>query len=508
MLPLLLRAKTTLYLGLFMLSSIFHPQVSLASVSASEMPPIYVSFVTHNEQPDNSFDSRYPDFTESEEDFWTQRDAVVAYADMLKSEGVAYNWQSAWNFLLAATMYDDGDAATGGKNIVAYLQSLGFSVNVHGHESAYNYADVAYLIDALGATPSGVMGGFLATPSSSSELEDLWTTQQGDVYDSYSWKPTVLWGAAGMGHQGDDELQASGVWKPKDNENFLTHSDSATLPVIGTYTSDWDGLTELLEAQAAGKLDATVMHTATIMVDQDELLSASDRSDVQERIEALQDEVEAGRVIWMSLEDVADTWESTYNNTPGIFQSTTQTYHSISTSHSNDGITVDDETNTEDADTTSNHSGSLIKTACESDATADDPCKAVYYVTSDGDRHAFPNEKVFFTWYDDFSSLVTVSVSEMASHPLGKNVTYHPGIRMVKFISADTVYTVSREGVLRPIASESVATDLYGSHWNTLIDDIPDAFYSNYRFERTVLSTEDYDPEYAEGSVGSIEENM
>ncbi|MEK9155611.1 MAG: hypothetical protein AAB839_03090, partial [Patescibacteria group bacterium] len=132
--------------------------------AASETIPIYVTFVTHNEQPDSG---RYPDFEHDEDAFWEYREGLVAYADMLYDEGVAYNWQSAWNFLLAATKYDKGTSSTNGKNIVRYLQEdLGFLVNVHGHPSTYNEADVVYLIDALGAAPSGIMGGFVAAPAS------------------------------------------------------------------------------------------------------------------------------------------------------------------------------------------------------------------------------------------------------------------------------------------------------------------------------------------------------
>jgi uncharacterized repeat protein (TIGR01451 family) len=75
--------------------------------------------------------------------------------------------------------------------------------------------------------------------------------------------------------------------------------------------------------------------------------------------------------------------------------------------------------------------GSLIKLACPVGALSDHPCKAVYYYGTDGKRHAFPSDKVFFTWYADFNAVQTVTSDEMAHLPLGKNVTYRPGSRMV-----------------------------------------------------------------------------
>lgn len=136
----------------------------------------------------------------------------------------------------------------------------------------------------------------------------------------------------------------------------------------------------------------------------------------------------------------------------------------------------------------------LIKTACAEGAAADDPCKAVYYVGADGKRHAYPNSKVFFTWYSNFDDVETVTPEKLASYPLGKNVAYRPGVRMVKFTTLDKVYAVGRNGVLRWIASEEVAKALYGSDWNTKIDDIPDTFYMDYAFGSDVAASADFAP--------------
>lgn len=136
----------------------------------------------------------------------------------------------------------------------------------------------------------------------------------------------------------------------------------------------------------------------------------------------------------------------------------------------------------------------LVKTACAEGAAADDPCKAVYYVGADGKRHAYPNSKVFFTWYSNFDAVETVTPEKLASYPLGKNVAYRPGVRMVKFTTLDKVYAVGRNGVLRWIASEDVAKALYGDDWNTKIDDIPDTFYMDYTFGSDIASSSDFVP--------------
>lgn len=152
--------------------------------------------------------------------------------------------------------------------------------------------------------------------------------------------------------------------------------------------------------------------------------------------------------------------------------------------------------------------GSLIKLPCPNGAAANDPCKAVYYYGSDGKRHAFPNEGVYFSWYADFAGVQTVAASFMASLQLGPNVTYRPGVKMVKFLTLDKTYAVGLGGELRWVASEAVARDLYGQSWNLLIDDIADAFYTDYRFGADIASAGAYDKTAELAAAPTIDEGL
>jgi hypothetical protein len=136
----------------------------------------------------------------------------------------------------------------------------------------------------------------------------------------------------------------------------------------------------------------------------------------------------------------------------------------------------------------------LVKLACPDGALADHPCRAVYYVGVDSRRHAYPNEKTFFTWYPNFDTVNVVPESYLSTLPLGKNVTYRPGVRMVKFQTLSNVYAVDAAGVLRWIKSEQIAQALYGDNWNQQIDDIADAFYSSYTFGSDIDSATEYAP--------------
>ncbi len=143
--------------------------------------------------------------------------------------------------------------------------------------------------------------------------------------------------------------------------------------------------------------------------------------------------------------------------------------------------------------------GSLVKNETQS---------AVYYYGSDGNRYAFPNEKVFFTWYDDFDDVVEISDDDMADLPLSGIVTYRPGIRMVKIQSVPNVYAVSAGAVLHWVTTEEVAEALYGSSWNAYIDDVSDAFWYHYSFGGDLTLSSGYDPDEEESSSDDIDDDL
>lgn len=65
---------------------------------------------------------------------------------------------------------------------------------------------------------------------------------------------------------------------------------------------------------------------------------------------------------------------------------------------------------------------------------------------------------------------------------------------MVKFTTDPKVYVVGRGGVLRWVKTEALARAYYGENWNTKIDDIADAFYSNYAFGSDISAESEFSP--------------
>ena len=119
---------------------------------------------------------------------------------------------------------------------------------------------------------------------------------------------------------------------------------------------------------------------------------------------------------------------------------------------------------------------------------------AVYYYTASGTRLVFPNEKTYATWYADFSNVQTISDAQLASIQLGGNVTYRPGVRLVKIVSDPKVYAVAHGGVLRWVQTETVARSLYGNNWAQQVDDISDAFFVNYAVGAAISDTSAFSP--------------
>lgn len=118
---------------------------------------------------------------------------------------------------------------------------------------------------------------------------------------------------------------------------------------------------------------------------------------------------------------------------------------------------------------------------------------AVYYMGADGFRYVFPNDKTYFTWYSNFDTVKFLSDADLAKIQMGGNVTYKGGSKMIKINSDPTVYFITDGGVLRPVSSEATATLMYGSAWNTKIDDVPDGFFSNYSVSASAIESAEAD---------------
>lgn len=117
----------------------------------------------------------------------------------------------------------------------------------------------------------------------------------------------------------------------------------------------------------------------------------------------------------------------------------------------------------------------------------------VYWYASNGRRYVFPNGQTFQSWQTASSPAVaTIGDVELYTIPIGGNMTYRPGSRLVKITTDPKVYAVARYGVLRWVTSETVAQALYGQNWAQMVDDLPDEFFANYTIGAPINSAADY----------------
>jgi hypothetical protein len=134
-------------------------------------------------------------------------------------------------------------------------------------------------------------------------------------------------------------------------------------------------------------------------------------------------------------------------------------------------------------------SGSLIRLPDDEDpATSAET--AVYYCGEDGKRHVFPDLGTYMSWYSDFSGVRILPESEMRLIPIGENVTYRPGMRLVKAPSDPKVYAVEQGGKLRWVIGEAAVQQLYGPNWRASVQDISESLFSNYTIGPSITLAE------------------
>src|SRR3989339_410284 len=117
---------------------------------------------------------------------------------------------------------------------------------------------------------------------------------------------------------------------------------------------------------------------------------------------------------------------------------------------------------------------------------------SLYYLGEDGKRYVFPNDKTYFSWFDDFSNVEEIELEDLYEYNLGGNARYKPGKLLIKITTDPKVYAVSADGIL---------------HWNKMIDDIPDSFFTNYTIGDPIETEDDFNPDEEEEQVPTISHN-
>ncbi|MBW2699268.1 MAG: hypothetical protein JRF33_00485 [Deltaproteobacteria bacterium] len=312
------------------------------------LPPVYVTFYSHNEEG-----GYWESLVDDSVAYGEYRADLVAKITLLRQHGAVLNWESDHSVLRAMAAHEQGALLdeTQGKNVLAWMvEDMGMVVDPHGHLTTYNYADLAHLIQELGVSPSGVVGGFAIYACGATEgvFDQLdWRAAleideegliHGRAYPEATWRPVVLAQPAMRGHSLDEF--SSGVWRPEDvgeGGDFLIHDPDSEFITVGQgYPHDRNNIgdvnsggatiwyedaayvRELSEKIQSGTVPANGFYTASIHLrDLPELPGMGPTIDgLRATLEALTELVADGRVIYMDYEEVVEVWEDTHHGMP------------------------------------------------------------------------------------------------------------------------------------------------------------------------------------------------
>ena len=280
---------------------------------------LYLSFVTHNEENEPYNNYNY---------YITRRNLIVQLAQYVVQNNAVWNFQSDWKFLQWVANFDTGSVVsnTNGKNLIKWLtEDMGIYCDPHAHETQYNYADVAYLHQQLGITPTKVVGGFIYNQViGGNNWENLEQGIYGRVYTTYFWKPDILWGGGTPLHVNDP--QNYGMWKPQSMANYYVHDSTKNLTLVGNgctnkifdttaVTTALNKVRSLINAYETGLIPDTGYYTSNVFMSIGQL-SNMQVNKMKQFIDTVNIYVSQGRIKWKNIQGMHSTWNTDFGRKP------------------------------------------------------------------------------------------------------------------------------------------------------------------------------------------------
>ena len=245
------------------------------------------------------------------------RSRLVTMAQLAKRYSFTWVLQPDWKFLEAALLYEDTTAmaSTGGVNLLRYLRdSLGVVIDPHSHEAGgYNYSDVAYLLNRLGVGGATVIGGHVWDPAlpQFAHWERFRVPVAGTRYPTFTWRGDILMGHGTPNHTNDPIT--SGVWRPKEPNDFFTDDPTANIVAVGGYKGDIAGIAELVSKYKTAQVDANCLLTSTYHITPTTLSSTAGLTGLeQDVLVPLQAYRSRGEIEITDFTSLVSNWRSQY----------------------------------------------------------------------------------------------------------------------------------------------------------------------------------------------------
>lgn len=103
---------------------------------------------------------------------------------------------------------------------------------------------------------------------------------------------------------------------------------------------------------------------------------------------------------------------------------------------------------------------------------------AVYYIGEDNKKYVFPDGQTYFTWYENFDDIVTVSIQTLDEYADGGAMPYRAGTKLITHQNTVKIYAVEPNGIIRWLPTATIAQNLYGSNWHLKVRDVIPGFFS------------------------------
>lgn len=132
----------------------------------------------------------------------------------------------------------------------------------------------------------------------------------------------------------------------------------------------------------------------------------------------------------------------------------------------------------------------------------------VYWLSEDERRYVFPDGATLQSWLGGTPGMLKDATAiELEPFPVGGPMTMRPGTRLVKFVSDETVYVVTRGATLRAV-SPAYAAAYYGENWMQNVDVLSIALYPNYKVGLPIEKVSDFDRMTEIGYAATPEEDL
>ncbi len=342
------------YLRGFCLKALFYFACGASLFAQPAQDTLYINFNSHCEESDKDPAGVTLNYAANQTQYTQYRAYVKQIADMVRSKGGKWNYQSDWNFLLAAQQFDKGDASTNGKNLLRWMAEDNngqIQLDPHAHQNQYNYADVAYLLDQLSPTikSSKNVGGFtwngpmgaqtlMGMTAAGFTWDSLAKGLRGRKYPTYTWKAEVLLGGATYdyrrmqtGHGND--LNHSGAWRPRDTTStgYMNHTCTAALANIGVgddalidstkpvATVVTEIMTKVRAAITAMRANRGKFFTMQIQTNQRDFSRAGYLDKINILLDSLRPLAASGQIKWATHSEKAAAWKALYNEQPNFY---------------------------------------------------------------------------------------------------------------------------------------------------------------------------------------------